>query len=171
VKNILIFLLLFLCISCGSTQLITKPKEIIDCPIVYYSSEDRTFLESEEQIITLDNLSFKAEINNYAFSKPCFKQNNLANFPLDILIVAEPINLKSPNITLPIYVALFDVNEKLVDVQYFTLLGSIQVSNDDNKFIETELTKLLSIVQLDQNIIFSLVIGFMLDEKRKEILN
>ena len=47
----------------------------------------------------------------------------------------------------------------------------MQVSNDDNKFIETELTKLLSIVQLDQNIIFSLVIGFMLDEKRKEIFN
>ena len=75
-KKILIFLLLFLSISCSSNLLTKKTAETIDCPPVFFASENRNYLDSEEKPLTLDNVSFKAEINNYAFNKSCFQEND-----------------------------------------------------------------------------------------------
>ena len=63
-KKILIFLLLFFGISCSSNLLTKKSVESIDCPSVFFASENRNYLDSEERPLTLDNVSFKAEINS-----------------------------------------------------------------------------------------------------------
>ena len=97
-KKILIFLLLFLSISCSSNILTKKSAESIDCPPVFFASENRNYLNSEEKPLTLDNVSFKAEINNYAFNKSCFQEKDTRTFPLDILFIINPIRPTSPNV-------------------------------------------------------------------------
>ena len=82
-KKILIFLLLFLSISCSSNFVTKKSAESIDCPLVFFASENRNYLDSEEKPITLDNISFTAEINNYAFNKSCFQENDINTFMIE----------------------------------------------------------------------------------------
>ena len=140
-KKILIFLLLFLCISCSSNSLTKKSTKLIDCPFVLFASEHRNYIDSEEIPITLDNLSYKAEINNYAFNKSCFQQDNSSFFSLDILLVINPIKSTSTNVILPLYVALLDTDEQLIEMQYFSVSGKIKKDLNSNIYLETELPK------------------------------
>ena len=127
-KKILIFLLFFLSISCSSNLLTKKQAEFIDCPPVFFASENRNYLDSGEKPITLDNIEFKAEINNYGFNKSCFQENNINTFPLDILFIISPIEPTSGDVILPLYVALLDLDQKLFEMQYFSI--SSKMKND-----------------------------------------
>ena len=72
VKNILVFLLFFFSYSCSPNSPIIKPSESIECPPVFFASEHRNYLKSNnDENITFENLAYKGEINNYAF-----KSNN-----------------------------------------------------------------------------------------------
>ena len=73
----------------------------------------------------MDNVSFKAEINNYAFNKSCFQENDISTFPLDILFIIDPIKPTSPNVILPLYVALLDSDQQLFEMQYFSISGEM----------------------------------------------
>ena len=170
-KKILIFLLLFLSISCSSDLLTKKTAESIDCPPVFFASENRNYLNSEEKPLTLDNVSFKAEINNYAFNKSCFQENDIRTFPLDILFIIDPIRPTSPNVILPLYVALLDSNQQLFEMQYFSISGEIRNDLATKAFLQTELSKSINIMTSKNNPVSSLVIGFMLDKKKEELLN
>ena len=170
-KKILIFLLLFLSISCSSNLLTKKSAESIDCPPVFFASENRNYLDSEEKPLTLDNVSFKAEINNYAFNKSCFQENDISIFPLDILFIIDPITPISPNVNLPLYVALLDSDQQLFEMQYFSISGEIRNDLATKAFLQTELSKSINIMTSKNNPVSSLVIGFMLDKKKEELLN
>ena len=170
-KKILIFLLLFLSISCSSNLLTKKSAESINCPTVFFASENRNYLYSEEKPLTSDNVSFKAEINNYAFNKPCVQENDIRIFPLDILFIIEPIKSTSTNISLPLYVALLDSDKQLFEMQYFSISGEISYDLNTENYLETELSNSIDIITLNHNPISSLVIGFMLDKKKEELLN
>ena len=170
-KKILIFLLLFLSISCSSNILTKKSGESIDCPPVFFASENRNYLDSEEKPLTLDNVSFKAEINNYAFNKSCFQENDIRAFPLDILFIIDPIIPTSPNVILPLYVALLDSNQQLFEMQYFSIGGEMRNDLNTKAYLQTELSKSINIITSKKNLVSSLVVGFMLDKKKAELLN
>ena len=170
-KKILIFLLLFLSISCSSNILTKKSAESIDCPPVFFASKNRNYLNSEEKPLTLGNVSFKAEINNYTFNKSCFQENDISTFPLDILFIIEPIRSTSPNVNLPLYVALLGSEKQLYEMQYLSISGKINYDLNTENYLETELSNSINIITSNNNPISSLVIGFMLDKKKEELLN
>ena len=126
---------------------------------------------SEEKPLTLDNVSFKAEINNYAFNKSCFQENDIRTFPLDILFIIDPIRPTSPNVILPLYVALLDSDQQLFEMQYFSISGEMKNDLTTKGYLETELSNSINIMTSKNNSVSSLVIGFMLDKKKLEILN
>jgi len=171
VKNILIFLLLFFSISCSSNLLTKKTAETIDCPPVFFASENRNYLDSEEKPLILDNVSFKAEINNYAFNKSCFQEDDIRTFPLDILFIIDPIRSTSPNVILPLYVALLGSDRQLFEMQYFSISGEIRKDLNTEVYLETALSNTINIITTNNNSVSSLVIGFMLDKKKEELLN
>ena len=170
-KKILIFFLLFLSISCSSNLLTKKSAESIDCPPVFFASENRNYIDGEEKPLTLDNVSFKAEINNYAFNKSCFQENDIRTFPLDILFIIDPIKPTAPNVILPLYVALLDSDQKLFEMQYFSISGEMKNDPTTRGYLETELSNSINIITSKNNSVSSLVIGFMLDKNKKELLN
>ena len=86
-KNILIFLLFFLSISCSSNTTVNESGEIIACPQVFFSAKHRNYLEIDDKSLVADNLSLKAEINNFYFKQPCKEMDNLYFFPLDVLFI------------------------------------------------------------------------------------
>ena len=170
-KKILIFLLLFLSISCSSNLLTKKSVESIDCPPVFFASENSNYIDGEEKPLTLDNVSFKAEINNYAFNKSCFQENDIRTFPLDILFIIYPIKPTAPNVILPLYVALLDSDQQLFEMQYFSISGEMKNDLTTKDYLETELSNSINIMTSKNNSVLSLVIGFMLDKNKKELLN
>ena len=164
-------MLFFLSISCSPNLLTKKSLESIDCPLVFFASNNRNYLDSEENPITLDNVSFKAEINNYAFSKSCFQENEIHTFPLDILFIIDPIKPTSPNVTLPLYVALLDSDQQLFEMQYFSISGEMKNDLATKTYFETELSNSINIMTSKKNSVSSLVIGFMLNKNKEELLN
>ena len=170
-KKILIFFLLFLSISCSSNLLTKKSAVSIDCPPVFFASENRNYIDGEEKPLTLDNVSFKAEINNYAFNKSCFQENDIRTFPLDILFIIDPIKPTAPNVILPLYVALLDSDQQLLEMQYFSINGEMKNDLTTKGYLETELSNSINIITSKNNSVSSLVIGFMLDKNKKELLN
>ena len=167
-KKILIFLLLFLSISCGSNLISKKSVESIDCPSVFFASENRNYLDSQDKTLTLDNVSFKAQINNYAFNKLCFQENDILTFPLDILFIVDPIKPTSPNVILPLYVALLDSDQQLLEMQYFSIGGEMRNDLNTKAYLQTELSQSFNIITSKNNLVSSLVVGFMLDKNKYE---
>ena len=81
-KQLFIFILFLPLLGCGN--IIKNKQTSIDfnCPRVFFSSDDRIYIDNS---ISLDDITIKAEFNNYATNKKCQLQENLAVIPLDIL--------------------------------------------------------------------------------------
>jgi len=174
VKNLLYFLtiLLGLIFLIGCNPMMNKKqasKEVV-CPNIFFSSEHKNFIYSDKDNISLDNLSFNATLNNYKFDKGCKKNTDILIFPLDILVIVNPILLTQQDIELPVYALLLDRNDKLIETQYFTIEASVDKDSDNNKFIETDIVHKLNIVTKNE-LVENLIIGFMLEKKKIEILN
>ena len=172
VKNILVFLLIFFSYSCSPNSTKIKPSESIECPPVFFAAEHGNYLKfNKDENITLENLAYKAEINNYAFTKPCFVKNNIYNFSLGVLLIIDPINIISPQISLPIYVASLDSENKIIEMQYFLLDGELDKDSDSQEYIQTEISEILKFKTPSNSFVNNFIIGFMLDKKQKELLN
>ena len=167
-KQLFILTLFLPLLGCGN---IIKNKQTsinFNCPRVFFSSDDRIYVDNS---ISLDDITIKAEFNNYATNKKCQLQENLAVIPLDILIVAKPMNnLEESFITLPVYISLLDDNDEILEIQYFSVSGIINKNTETNIFMESDITDRLQIVtqQLETT---QLVIGFMLDNEKRNLLN
>ena len=82
--------------------------------------------------------------------------------------------LKLNKINLPFYLAILDKDNQLVDIQYYQLTGNLDKNTDTNELLETELIKTIKLQENDKDDNFNkntLVIGFMLDNKKIEFLN
>ena len=79
-------------------------------------------------------------------------------------------NLEESFISLPIYISLLDDNDEVLETQYFSVSGLINKNADTNIFIESDFTDRLQIVtqQLETT---QLVLGFMLDNEKRDLLN
>ncbi len=167
-KQLFIFILFIPLLGCGN---IIKNKQTsinFNCPRVFFSSDDRIYIDNS---ISLDDITIKAEFNNYAINKRCQQQKNVAVIPLDILIVVKPMNnLEESSLSMPVYISLLDENDEVLETQYFSVSGVVNKNNESNIFIESDITYRLKIVtqQLETT---KLVLGFMLDNEKRNLLN
>ena len=167
-KQLFIFILFLPLLGCGNIIKNKQTSTNFNCPRVFFSSDNRVYIDNS---ISFDDITIKAEFNNYAINKKCQQQDNLAVIPLDILIVAKPMsNLEESFISLPVYISLLDDNDEVLETQYFSVSGLINKNTETNIFIESDVTDRLQIVtqQLETK---QLVLGFMLDNEKKDLLN
>ena len=78
--------------------------------------------------------------------------------------------LEEPNLSLPVYISLLNNSDEVLETQYFSVSGVVNKNNETNIFIESDITDRLQIVtrQLETT---QLVLGFMLDNEKRELLN
>ena len=160
-KKILILFAFFYIISCSNIQNITKETKVIDCPRVFFSSEKNIFIEGNNEDIDLDTIEYKASLNNYGFAGECTSGVNFNKFILEILIVTEPINPKTNNINLPIFVLVYDRENKLIDKHYFRIVDSLFFNNLSNKYDITEVIGNLNVITSLENEVGSMTVGFV----------
>ena len=175
-KNNLFILIFFLLVGCTpnttvSTNAITKTS----CPIALFSSEHSQYITGNTKPITTENIRYRAEINNYAFNSECSIKDNIFQAELSLLFIVKPDLTEESSITLPFYVAVLNINDEVVDMQYYQVDGDLMSESENANYIETELTKTINLQTLSSNEEeFSqnkVVVGFMLDKKKLEILN
>ena len=171
-KYFILFICLFI-LSCSKEKLQSSS---ILCPEVFFSKNHNVYISTEENSITLDNISYWAEINNYNFDKDCSINNNKIKGKLSILFIVKLDKAKKSDITIPYYIALLDHQKTIIDIQYYKVEDKLNMSTDKSFYIETEVT-------ISNNITFSnfqdkypeynhkLLIGFMLSDKKLNILN
>jgi len=167
-KQIFIFILFLPLLGCGNIIKNKQTSKEFNCPRVFFSSEDRIYIDNS---ISLDDILIKAELDNFAISQQCQQQENIAIIPLDILIVAQPMDsLENSLLNFPVYISLLDENDKLLETQYFLVSGSMNKNPETGIFIESDITDRLVVVTkyLDTS---QLVLGFMLDDKKKDLLD
>ena len=167
-KRLFVFILFLPLLGCGN--IIKNKQTSIDfnCPRVFFSSDDRIYIDNN---ISIDDIKIKAEFNNYAINEKCQQQENIAVIPLDILIIAKPMsNLEETFLYLPVYVSLLNDMDEILETQYFLVSGVVNKNNETNIFIESDITYRLQIVtrQLETT---QLVLGFMLDNEKRDLLN
>ena len=167
-KQLFILILFLPLLGCGN--IIKNKQTSIDfnCPRVFFSSDDRIYIDNS---ISLDDITIKAEFNNYAINTKCQQKENIVVIPLDILIIAKPMtNLEEPMFSLPVYVSLLNNNDEILETQYFSVSGVVKKNNETNIFIETDISDRLQIVtqELETK---QLVLGFMLDKEKRDLLN
>tara|TARA_Y100001970_G_scaffold261091_1_gene343851 strand:+ start:775 stop:1290 length:516 start_codon:yes stop_codon:yes gene_type:complete len=170
-KKLLILLLFFGLIGCNITGKNNQASNNFNCPRVFFSSEDRIFIDINEGGTSIDDVTFKAELNNFVFIEKCSQQNEVAIIPLHILIIAQPMNeLKNPDVSMPLYVFLLDKNDKVLETQYFMVSSSIKKNFETKNFKETDITDKLNIItkNFETN---QIVIGFMLDDEKKLLID
>ena len=167
-KQLFIFILFLPLLGCGNIIKNNQTSADFNCPRVFFSSDDRVYIDNS---ISLDDIAIKAEFNNYAINKKCLQQENILVIPLDVLIVAKPMsNLKESILSLPVYISLLNNSDEILETQYFSVSGVVNKNNETNIFIETDITDRLQIVtkQLETT---KLVLGFMIDNEKRNLLN
>ena len=167
-KQLFIFILFLPILGCGN---IIKNKETtadFNCPRVFFSSDDRIYIDNS---ISLDDITIKAEFNNYAINNKCQQQENIAVIPLDILIVVKPMsNLEESFLYFPVYISLLDDNDEILETQYFSVSGMVNKNTEKNIFMESDIIDSLQIVTRHLETT-QIILGFMLDNEKKDLLN
>ena len=138
-----------------------------------FSAEHNKYISSDINQPKLDDLNYKAEINNFNFNEDCSLDNQIFQTKLSLLFVIEPLKVNEVNINLPFYIAALNERDKLIDIQYFNVDGNFSKINESGDYIETEIIETLDLrilISKDQNINI-LVVGFMLSEEKLDLLN
>ena len=78
--------------------------------------------------------------------------------------------MEEPILSLPVYISLLNNSDEVLETQYFSVSGVVNKNNESNIFIESDITDRLQIVtqQLETT---QLVLGFMLDNEKRDLLN
>ncbi len=120
-KKISLFFVLILLFGCQQITNNSNKFVKIDCPKVYFSSENKVYSEGNINNLDLELINFKASLNNYAFTNDCFFDSVNNNYNLDLLILIEPLNPKENKISLPLFVILYDEKDYVIDRKYFSI--------------------------------------------------
>ena len=138
-KKLLIFYLLLSLFGCNNIIKNKQTSENFNCPRIFFSSEDRVFIETIGNSNSFDDVSLKAELNNFAIIEKCYVQSEVVFIPLNVLIVAQPMNmLENPNVSMPLYAILLDKDDKIIETQYFMVSASIKKNFETKAFLETD---------------------------------
>tara|TARA_B100001123_G_C15080397_1_gene935411 strand:+ start:374 stop:886 length:513 start_codon:yes stop_codon:yes gene_type:complete len=168
-KIFILFIYLFF-ISCSSVE---KQTNFILCPEILYSKNHRVYISSDEENLNVDNISYRAEINN-AEAK-CILENQNIEIKLSMLFVIEPKKAKKSEFMIPYFVALLDDKKNVLHIEYYKKVGSLDKNIENNELIETELidTKYISLSKdfVANQKLHQLILGFMIDKNKLKILN
>ena len=170
-KKLLIFFLLLPLFGCNNIIKNKQTSDNLNCPRIYFSSEDKIFIETIGNSNSFDDISLKAELNNFAIVEKCYQNDDIVIIPLDILIITEPMDkLENIDVSMPLYAMLLDQKNQVLESQYFMVSGLIKTNFENNTFIETDITNRLKIVTENLETA-QIVIGFMLDDNKRLLLN
>ena len=170
-KNIYIFLLFITASACSYNPIKSVKSTPIVCPPVLFSKEHKIYIDNSDQNITIDNVEFKAEINNAVFDNSCYLEDNIFSSSLSVLFILTPIDIKQKNIFLPFYIGILDIDENLIDIQYFEIGGVVKKDPENQLYIETEIISKNLINSKLVNNDSKFIVGFMIDDNKLEILN
>ncbi|MDC3131466.1 hypothetical protein OA492_00985 [Pelagibacteraceae bacterium] len=159
--KILIFFIFLGLLGCSSIKKSNDEVVNISCPTVFFSSESSTYIPSFEDNIDLDDIAFKANLNNFAFSGNCFSDAIFNNYLLDLLILVKPIKPKNNTISLPIFVLLYDKKGQLINKQFFRINKTLEYNQQNLEYNNTEIIQSLNIILQNDKKIDSMIIGFV----------
>tara|TARA_B110000116_G_scaffold162892_1_gene140834 strand:- start:544 stop:1059 length:516 start_codon:yes stop_codon:yes gene_type:complete len=171
VKNIYLFIIFLFLTGCGYNLTSNTKISDISCPFILFGSDHKVYIDSSSKDISLDNIEYQGELNNAIFNKKCTREDNIFSSELSILFILQPLVDKVNSVDMPFYIAILNQNKKLQDMLYFSVSGKFKKDLETKKIIETEATKTLILQHESINQDSIIVIGFVLDKKRKEILN
>ena len=169
-KNIYLFFIFLSISGCGYNLSSYNMYTIVACPSILFGSEDKVYIGSSENSISIDNIEYRGELNNAIFTKKCITKDSLFSSELSILFIMQPLIENDIFFKIPFYVAVLDTNKKLQEIQYFSASGNFKRDLESGNLIETDFIKKISLGHKNINS-NSVIVGFILDKKRKEILN
>ncbi len=159
-KLLLIFILIFLS-NCSGIYNQSVKTAIIDCPRVFFSSENNIYVHGVSENIDFDDINYKATLNNYEFVKGCFSGSGIKQYNLELLILVEPLNPINEIINLPVFALIYDSDNNLIDKQYFRINSDLKYNNTLLNYEITEVITNLNInVNMEENI-ESITLGFV----------
>ena len=171
-KKNLIFVIFLILSGCSAKKDIAVSQI---CPEVFFSKNHRVFITTEAEELNLDNISFRATINNYKFDKSCKVSNNILQTAISLFFIVQPEMATKKIIELPYYIAVLDEKKEVIDIQYYIVYANFNQNINDSNYTETQIKKKINIkLPYADNITgrkHNILIGFMLDEQKLEILN
>ena len=164
-KYAILLLSIFLLISCASTE---KKLTETSCPELFISKEHKDYFSTDKDNIS-GEMTYIATINN--FKLKCQKSERNAIFSmLDILFVITPLKNDVITYDYHYFVSILDNNSEILDYQIFSVNGRFPLDEDKdlNESVVTE--SLDQYIPLQHNL-YKIVIGFVLDEERYNLIN
>ncbi len=160
-KKLLLFFIFLFVVNC--TNITNKNKEfnLVDCPKIFFSSENTVYVNGEKNTLELDKINYKAVLNNYGFTKECSNDKNFNYYLIEILSLVEPINPKNNSINLPIFVFLYDGNNELIEKRYFRFDNKLIYDDQKKQYELTEVINNLKITTSIEIEINYMVVGFV----------
>ena len=169
-KNFIIIISFFLAQGCANIDSLNKNTPKAKCPDTFFSSEHKVYFSVIDNSDNLDNISYKANINNFNLNNGCYLNDQVLEINLSILFVINPEDIDNPDIKLPFYIAIVDTKNKLKKINYYHADVKVNVNSETNKYLETEVIENISmLIPSDDD--YKLIIGFMIDKERLELLN
>ena len=160
-KILLTFFIFILLFGCSNFQNKSKNSTIIDCPSVYFSSENKVYIQGDLENIDLNQISYKASLNNYGFLKNCTTTSIAQNYYLDLLIVVEPINPINKEVNFPLFAIIYDSKDQIIDKQFFRLRGELNYNKTTEEYEITELMSSIDIFIDSKSSVSSITLGFV----------
>ena len=170
-KNIYLFFLFLFLTGCSNNLVSNTKATAISCPSILFGSDHQNYIGSSTQDISIDTIEYSGEINNAIFSKKCSFKDNEFFLEISILFIIKPLIEEISSANMPFYLAILNQDKELIDTFYFLAEGEFKKNLETKKVIETDIIKTFSLKHKSINKDFVLVIGYVLDKKRKEILN
>ena len=159
-KKLLLLFISFSLLSCSNIRELSDQSKIIECPRVFFSSESNIYINGPKDNLDVENINYKASLNNSGFVEDCISNNNFNYYNLDLLILVELISKEIKNINIPIFVLLYDSKGKLIDKKYFQYRDEFIHTNQKSEYKTIE--KIINLnISHDADIkIDSFIIGF-----------
>tara|TARA_B100000131_G_C18072337_1_gene594977 strand:- start:1056 stop:1550 length:495 start_codon:yes stop_codon:yes gene_type:complete len=161
VKKLLLFFILIYLVGCASLRDQSNETAIIDCPRVFFSSENNIYIDGANKDLDFEKVNYRASLNNFGFVGNCISYDDYNNYNLEVLILAEPMNPKNKNISLPIFVFLYDLENNLIDRQYFRVEKNLKYNSELSDYEITEVIANLNIFDDFKKELGSIIVGFV----------
>ncbi len=160
-KKFLLFFIFILLFGCDTISKKDNEIALIDCPAVFFSTENNIFVQGDTKNLDMENIDYKASLNNYYFANNCNMNLEYKNYLLDLLFIVEPINPKDKKINLPVFVILYDNKERIIDRQYFRIKDNLIFNKETSSYETTEVITNLKISLKKNNYVSFITVGFV----------
>ena len=160
-KKFLLFFIFILLFGCDTISKKDNEIALIDCPAVFFSTENNIFVQGDTKNLDMENIDYKASLNNYYFANNCNMNLEYKNYLLDLLFIVEPINPKDKKINLPVFVIWYDNKERIIDRQYFRIKDNLIFNKETSSYETTEVITNLKISLKKNNYVSFITVGFV----------